>query len=66
MEHHPSGARSRRATHARAEPRPRRAVARTLAALLVAGAALPGLVVPERADADATLESPGGGTVPVT
>ena len=66
MEHHPSGARSRRATHARAESRPRRAVARALAALLVAGAALPGLVVPDRADADPTLEPPGGGTVPVT
>ena len=67
MEHHPSGARSRRATHARTESRPRRAVARTLAALLVASAAaLPGLVVPERADADPTLEPPGGGTVPVT
>ena len=67
MEHHPSGARSRRATHARAESRPRRTVARALAALLVAGAAaFPGLVVPDRADADPTLEPPGGGTVPVT
>ena len=67
MEHHPSGARSRRATHARTESRPRGTVARALAALLVAGAAaLSGLVAPERADADATLESPGGGTVPVT
>ncbi|MBS4875739.1 MAG: hypothetical protein KHZ98_07885, partial [Actinomyces sp.] len=67
MEHHPSGARSRRATHARAKSGPRRTVARALAALLVAGvAALSGLVAPERADADATLESPGGGTVPVT
>ena len=66
MEHHPSGARSRRATHARAESRPRGTVARALAALLLAGAALPGLVVPERADADPTLEPPGGGTVPVT
>jgi hypothetical protein len=36
-------------------------------ALLVAGAAaLPGLVAPERADADPTLEPPGTGTVPVT
>jgi len=67
VEHHPSGARSRRATHARAESRPRRTVARALAALLVAGAAaFPGLVVPDRADADPTLEPPGGGTVPVT
>ena len=67
MEHHPSGARSRRATHARANSRPRGAVVRALAALLVAGAAaLSGLVAPERADADATLEPPGGGTVPVT
>ena len=67
MEHHPSGARSRRATHARAESRPRRTVARTLAALLVAGAAaFPGLVAPDRADADPMLEPPGGGTVPVT
>ena len=67
MEHHPCGARSRRATDAQAEPRPRRAVARTLSALLVAAAAaLTGLVAPERADADATLETPGGGTVPVT
>ena len=66
MEHHLSGARSRRAMHARTESRPRGAVARTLAALLVVGAALPGLVAPERADADPTLEPPGGGTVPVT
>ena len=66
MEHHPSGARSRRATHARTESRPRRTVARALAALLLAGAALPGLVAPERADADPTLEPPGTGTVPVT
>ena len=67
MEHHPSGARSRRATHARTESRPRRTVARALAALLVAGAAaFPGLVAPDRADADPTLEPPGGGTVPVT
>ena len=66
MEHHPSGARSRRATHARTESRPRRTVARALAALLVAGAALPGLVAPERADADPTLEPPGTGTVSVT
>ena len=67
MEHHPSGARSRRAAHARAESRPRRTVARTLAALLVAGAAaFPGLVAPDRADADPTLEPPGGGTVPIT
>ena len=66
MEHHPSGARSRRATCVRAESWPRRTVARALAALLVAGAALPGLVAPERADADPTLEPPGGGTIPVT
>ena len=67
MEHHPCGARSRRATDAQTEPRPRRAVARTLSALLLAtAAALVGLVAPERADADATLETPGGGTVPVT
>ena len=66
MEHHPSGARSRRATHARTDSRPRRTVARALAALLLAGAALPGLVAPERADADPTLEPPGTGTVPVT
>lgn len=66
MEHHPCGARSRRATDAQTEPRPRRAVARTLSALLfVTTAALAGLVAPERADADATLETPGGGTVPV-
>ena len=67
MEHHPSGARSRRAHHGRVESRPRRFPARTLVALLVAGAAaLPGLVAPERADADPTLEPPGTGTVPVT
>lgn len=67
MEHHPCGARSRRATDAQTEPRPRRAVARTLSSLLfVTTAALAGLVAPERADADATLETPGGGTVPVT
>ena len=66
MEHHPSGARSRRATHARTDSRPRRTVARALATLLLAGAALPGLVAPERADADPTLEPPGTGTVPVT
>ena len=47
MEHHPCGARSRRATDAQTEPRPRRAVARTLSALLLAtAAALVGLVAP--------------------
>ena len=72
MEHHPCAARSRRATDAQAEPRPRRAVARTLSALLVAAAAaLTGLVAPERgatapsgvlARAHTGWESPSGKT----
>lgn len=49
----------------RTQPRPRRFIVRTLAALLIAGSALSGMGTPERADAGGTLEEPGNATVTV-
>lgn len=50
---------------ARTQPRPRRFIARTLAALLITGSSLSGMGTPERADAGGTLEEPGNATVTV-
>ena len=49
----------------RTQPRPRRFIVRTLAALLITGSSLSGMGTPERADAGGTLEEPGNATVTV-